>query len=310
MSDGNRRDAREAVRSSPIVIMDAPILRNLGPTDLAEAADANFVTHAAWLPRRLPGMTVVDRPDLLLVDSGLPCDTYNVSCRARLESRDAQERASAAVAYFRHAQRPFSWWVGPADRPPDLGDVLLAAGLSRAETELAMSAALSELPPVQGSLPLRVARVVSEEELRAFATLSAANWQPPDPQVIRFYDLASGAPLAGDCPQWLYVGLLGDTPVATTELTVAGGVVGLYGISTLAAHRGLGFGTALTLRPLLDARERGHETAVLQAAAAGVGIYERLGFRTFGQITEYKPTDPQGLGLSSTCSVGAAGGRS
>ena len=31
--------------------------------------------------------------------------------------------------------------------------------------------------------------------------------------------------------------------------------------------------------------------AVLQAAAAGVSIYRRLGFVNFGEITEYKPAE-------------------
>ena len=63
----------------------------------------------------------------------------------------------------------------------------------------------------------------------------------------------------------------------------------MYNISTLAAYRGAGFGTALTLQPLLDARERGYRTAILQAVPQGVRLYERLGFRAFGEITEYKP---------------------
>ena len=66
------------------------------------------------------------------------------------------------------------------------------------------------------------------------------------------------------------------------------GAVGLYGIATLAAHRRKGYGTALTLRPLLDARDEGHTLAVLQASAEGQGVYARLGFLPTGHYTEYK----------------------
>jgi hypothetical protein len=45
----------------------------------------------------------------------------------------------------------------------------------------------------------------------------------------------------------------------------------------------------MTLRPLLDAREQGFGIGVLQAAPEGVGVYARVGFEPFGQITEYKP---------------------
>jgi hypothetical protein len=85
---------------------------------------------------------------------------------------------------------------------------------------------------------LRIARVESEPELRAFARVLAANWTPPDPQVIRFYELAASALLWDSAPLWLYVGYLGEVPVATADLTLGGGLAGLYNISTLAAHRG------------------------------------------------------------------------
>ncbi|MCI0460618.1 MAG: GNAT family N-acetyltransferase [Gemmataceae bacterium] len=270
--------------------MDTGALQNLAAA-LAEASDANFVTHAGWVPRRVPSMRVLDRAGLVLVDSGLPCDTFNVICRARLERDTAAERVREAVAYFRQVRRLFSWWVGPADQPANLGELLLAAGLERAETELAMAADLATLQPDDG-VPqgLRIERVRSEPELRDFARLSAANWTPPDPQVLRFYELAATVLLEGDCPLWLYVGYLEGAPVATAELALSGDTVGLYNLSTLAAYRRRGFGTALTRQPLLDAQERGFRTAVLQAAPDGMGVYRRLGFRSFGEITEYKPT--------------------
>src|SRR5262249_51523973 len=37
---------------------------------------------------------------------------------------------------------------------------------------------------------------------------------------------------SGDSALWLYVGCLGEAPVATAELTVGGGVVGLYNTTT------------------------------------------------------------------------------
>src|SRR4029434_3125092 len=103
---------------------------------LAEDADANFVAHAGWIQGRVPGMRVLDG-GLAVIDSGLPCDTFNLVCRARLDPANATERDRAAIDHFRTAGSPFSWWVGPADRPGDLGRRLEDAGLAEAETELA-----------------------------------------------------------------------------------------------------------------------------------------------------------------------------
>jgi ribosomal protein S18 acetylase RimI-like enzyme len=263
-------------------------LNELTRAEVAQAADANFVIHASWVQQRTPGMRADIARDLVLVDCGMPCDTFNLVCRARLEPAGARKRIREAIDGF--AGHPFSWWLGPADQPAELGALLLEAGLQRADSELAMAADLarlrdSELSP--GGLLVR--RVRSPADLRAFAAILAAGWDPPDADLLRFYERAAPVLLADDSPLWVYVGYLGDTPVASAELSVGGGVAGLYNIVTLEAYRRRGIGSAMTLRPLLDARDASQHIGVLQAAAAGVNMYTRLGFETFGEITEYKP---------------------
>jgi hypothetical protein len=257
--------------------------------DIAQSADENFVVHASWIARHLTDAQVIDDDDLVIVDSGLACDTFNFVCRARLDPAGAGARVRDAIGHFRSIDRPFSWWVGPADRPEDLGEGLVEAGLERAETELAMWADLSRLTGEALAGDLRIARVKSAVDLEVFARLSAANWSPPDENVIRFYDRAARVLLAPDCPQRLYLGYLGHRAVATAEAVIAGGVVGLYNISTVPPYRRRGIGTSMTVRPLLDARNAGIRTGILQAAPEGVGVYTRVGFETFGPITEYKP---------------------
>lgn len=260
------------------------VLSNASTAELAEAADANFVNHATWAATRTLGMRVLAEPRLVVVDSGLPCDTFNVICRARLTSRTAPPQIQTTLSFYASAHQPFSWWVGPADQPTDLGSYLIAAGLLRAETELAMAADLTALPGAPLVPPgLEIRRVRTEQELAHFAQIIG------DPYALRFYELTAPALLTPDAPQWFYLGYWDNQPVATAELTLGGGVVGLYSIITLEAYRRRGIGSALTLQPLLDAREHGFQTGVLQAADAGVGVYTRLGFKPFGNITEYKP---------------------
>lgn len=270
--------------------MNTAVIKELRGDELATAADANFIVHAGWVQKHVPGMRVVEEPDLVLVDSGLPCDTFNVVCRTRLEAPTALSRARQVIAYFRDAGRLFSWWCGPADRPDNLGEFLLAAGLEMAETELAMAADLAALWAAQPSPGgLEIQRVSTSDQLEDFARIIGATQGSPDPHVLRFYDLAAPTLLSGESPLWLYVGYLEEVPVATAEVTLGGGVAGLYNVSTLPAYRRRGYGTAITLRPLLDARAQGYRAAILQASAEGVSIYTRLGFEPFGQITEYKP---------------------
>jgi hypothetical protein len=165
----------------------------------------------------------------------------------------------------------------------------VAAGLQAAESEVAMAADLDALPLVD-LLPrgLHIEPVRTAEQVRQFATILAPSQTPPDLAVLEFYEMVSPLLLAPGCPLRLYVGYIGLDAVATAEVTIGGGVVGLYNISTLETHRRQGIGSAITVRPLLDARAGGYKTAILQASPAGQGVYTRLGFRATGLFTEYK----------------------
>jgi GNAT superfamily N-acetyltransferase len=272
--------------------------------ELAAAADANLAVHATWLLPHLPGARVRDEPDLVLADSGLPCDTFNFACRARLAAESAPARIAEALRFFAHTGHPFSWWVGPGHAPARLPELLREAGLEEAETELAMALPLSAARESPAPPGLEIRRVSTPQELAAYARLSAANWLPPDPWVLRYYDLAAPWLLDPASRQWLFLGLWDGAVVATASLTVGGGVVGVYNVATLPAMRRRGIGSAMTLAPLLAARRQGHHTAILQAAPDGVGLYRRLGFQPFGQITEFKPPahGPSGVNQGSAVS--------
>ena len=253
-----------------------------------DAADRNLVIHMTWVQSRRAGGHVEMGGELVLSDSGLPCDTFNCVCRARIGGA-LTPAIARVVEYFVSARRPFSWWLGAADQPAGLGQVLLDSGFSAAESEVAMAADLRRIDPAAGPPDgLRIERASTPAQIDDFARVTAANWDPPDPHVIEFYRGSAELLRRPDAPIRLYVGYLGEEPVSTAELTVSEEEVGVYGIATLAAHRRKGYGTAMTLHPLLDAKAEGHTLAVLQASAGGQGVYARLGFEPMGHYTEYK----------------------
>jgi GNAT superfamily N-acetyltransferase len=60
------------------------------------------------------------------------------------------------------------------------------------------------------------------------------------------------------------------------------GVAGIYGVATVPGARRKGIGAAISLAPLMDAREMGYRHAVLFSTDMATGVYERIGF----QMTE------------------------
>ncbi|WP_305095048.1 GNAT family N-acetyltransferase [Prescottella sp. R16] len=254
---------------------------------ILDAMERNCASHASHLHPSVAGARVLDSGDLVVADSGLADDTFNLVCRARFTEATARARVDEVIAMARTVDRPFSWWVAPTSTPADLGTILRERGLSASETEEAMVAVLADVPPAPARDELTVVVVDSVERLCDYASLVARNWSPPSPEVVEFHERAAHAILADDCASRFVVGYLGDEPVAGAEVHFDSGLAGLYGVVTLDAHRRQGFGTAVTLTALDIARSRGTTHAVLQASADGAPLYEKIGFTTIGTYTEY-----------------------
>jgi len=79
-----------------------------------------------------------------------------------------------------------------------------------------------------------------------------------------------------------------DEPVSTAAVVMGGGVLGVYNVATLPASQRLGYGEAVMRHALADKeREHGISRIVLQSTPAGLGLYERMGFRTVARVAVY-----------------------
>jgi len=170
-------------------------------TRLLAAIEANLHGHISFLQRSIAGMTVLDQEDVLLVDSGLPSDTFNKVARTRFSDSEADRGIDEVTQHFRRANRPFAWWVGPGSRPLDLESRLRHHGLAAAESELGMSMELRNLPrKVDPPRELNIRRAASPEGIANFASIFGANWEPPDPAVPLFYSAAAPILMEPHCP--------------------------------------------------------------------------------------------------------------
>jgi GNAT superfamily N-acetyltransferase len=173
-------------------------------------------------------------------------------------------------------------WAGPATEPAALGDALAHSGLEAWEQGAPGQAA--ELDALDWDALDRVPEgfvveaVHDDDGVRTFGATFVEAFGMPDWAGSAWVD-ATRAVGVDEAPWRQYVGRLDGRPVATNMLFCGAGVATVFGVGTVPELRGRGLGAAITLAPLLEARERGYRYAVLFATDLGAPVYRRIGFR-------------------------------
>lgn len=253
--------------------------------------------------------TLLERADVRAVYAGVASDTFNKAFGYR-GGVPLADTVAAVRSFFGGRGAPYTWWLGPlsgaadgAGQGEDIPVALAAHGFAVGEEETGMylslvDAALDVAAPVPG---LDIRPVHDAAGVAAFAAVLAANWSPPDGEVLRFYRRAATALCMPECPATLLVAYLDGQLAAVAEVyrTASGcspagdaaslDVAGLYNVCTLEAFRRRGLGTAVTRAALRHARQAGCRHVVLQASGEGYRVYARLGFRDAGRFVECVP---------------------
>jgi ribosomal protein S18 acetylase RimI-like enzyme len=246
------------------------------------AIEANMAAFRS-LHSHLPGGKLYEEAGALWYTSEEPHFILNGVYRAQFAPENADERIEQVLDTFRRRGSQAVWWVGPSARPDDLGQRLLAHGLVHHGNALGMAMELRNLraPSMPGGLKIKV--IQDSETLRQYLDVFSL---PPGVERA-FRDLYVDLALQCGLPWYRFVGVLDGEPVGISEVYLGVGVAGIYGVTTVEWARRRGIGSAVTAAAFLAARAQGYRVGVVIATEAGSGVYQRLGFRSYCELSHY-----------------------
>jgi GNAT superfamily N-acetyltransferase len=247
----------------------------------------NFNLHSLSIAEQTKGMKVFRSDSLTYVDSGLSCATFNI---AHITSPDTltEEELRKTVEYFRSRNLQFCIWISEENLSEKVKTFLQSAGVTLQKTETGMELDLIKYQEKEDPFHLSAYLIRNYSELQHYAEVVAANWTPPDQNIIDYFQTVSDHILNKHNHILLAAYYENEKPVAVLEMFPSNAeTVGIYGLATLKKFRGRGIGTSLLTFALNHAKRLGYHWAGLQASEKGLGLYKRMGFKVYTTYYEF-----------------------
>jgi ribosomal protein S18 acetylase RimI-like enzyme len=263
------------------------ILTDLSAPAVTEAIEANMFDFFP-LVGALPRAEVHDSSEILWSLTDLPLYLFNSVLRARLAPENVDAEIEAAIARCQSRKVPIWWWTGPSTRPADLGVLLERHGFAFDSEAPGMAADISQLNENQ-HLPsdVRIVQAVTEADLAAWNHARTVGYGSSALSESAWRDLCLIVGFGEGRPLRCFTAFRNDEPEAAAMPFLAAGVAGVYNVATVPEVRRQGFGGAVTLAALRQARLEGYCASILLASEEGESIYRRLGFHEYCKIGEY-----------------------
>lgn len=259
-------------------------------TDLSDQAliiaiRANLCEFFRHLNRSFPE-TYFENTKFARWCASIPHPWFNGVLSSQRPEKEDETFIEETIEYFRgKGIGAFTWWIDPRFQTADWEPVLAKYGFHYSYDTPGMAVDLEALniPQVVDGLEIRV--VADEETLRTWTHIFTFGYGLPLEWEPSMYELQMRLGLG--FPMRNYLGYLNGEPVATSTVFFSAGVAGIYSVATVPEARGKGIGAAITLRPLIHAREMGYRICVLQSSEMGYKVYKKLGFRHLCQIEHF-----------------------
>jgi hypothetical protein len=237
----------------------------------------------------MPGLDVILRDDLTLISSPeYPSPDANQAFLLRATGETADALIGEVTAYFKANDMPATIWISPACTPSDLSQRLLQRGFVKQEPDeswLVFEHLQAARAPKMD--PKIVVRQVEGSEIGLFAEVMTAAYEMPPEWVSPLVKVLE--PSVGQPNFRHYLAFINRQPLATITVMRHNNFAILGSAGVIPEHRGSSLIFNLAANVLLQARDEGADTVLLQTTLGPT--FERflriIGFKLAFKRTGY-----------------------
>lgn len=255
--------------------------------DLVRIIEENAIDFVRdW--KRWPEMRFYEDPEMIRIESDIRFPIFNSVLRTRVSPERVDRTVRGVIDRAQSLNVPLIWWIGPSSEPAGLGSRLGEMGFNSMGRATGMAMDLDTLEVVEvEDESIQITPVLNHEDLRFSCDIVSAVNDFPDFAAEKWYEMNAALGYASPSRWRTYLARVNGKPAATATLYLGKDVASIVSVATLPEARRMGIGTAVSVRPFLDAREDGIRIGTLCSSEMGKGVYRNIGFSEYCSFEIY-----------------------
>ena len=142
---------------------------------ILKAMERNIKEKICYIPRSHTNMKTTKTNSTVIVDSGLPSDTFNTAFGVLID----KESAEKVYSYYKNKRYPCSCWVGKSSDSKEVCTNMEKAGFQHDEYNVGMVGNLTKLQELENpTKELCIKQCKSEQDFNDFGDVLASIFHP------------------------------------------------------------------------------------------------------------------------------------
>ncbi|MRH42067.1 GNAT family N-acetyltransferase [Aquibacillus halophilus] len=263
------------------------ILVESTPSEMIEANQRNLLNFFLMTSKSSKGIYYFDQNGIEGLNSFIPVSILNRIIKTNTTAKNLEDKFDYIKKMYHDKNIPMYWEIWSNSLPSNIREILQEYGFKYDSEFPAMVLEHTQIPENK-SISLNIKKVDNEDEAIILADLFSEIYGVPEPARDGFLNTVLSTGFDINSKLVNYIGYEDEKPVCISSVYYDSGVVGIYNVGTIEGYNRKGYGTEITLFPLMEAKENGYKYMMLQSSEQGLKVYHRMGFKVLSRVETFK----------------------